>query len=48
MFELVLANGKRLVTDNADELANFYESDGATIAPAPKRKHKSGKPAQAE
>lgn len=40
MFEIVLANGKTLKTDRADEIANFYESDGRTITEDKPRPHK--------
>jgi hypothetical protein len=36
-FEIKLANGKVLKTDSAFEVAMFYQSNGTSIAPAPKR-----------
>lgn len=42
-FELKLANGKALKTNHADELANFYESNGESIASAPTHTHKGKK-----
>jgi hypothetical protein len=37
-FEIVLANGRSLQTEHADEIANFFDSNGKSIVerPAPK------------
>jgi hypothetical protein len=45
MFELVLANGKRIKTNSGYELALFYQTDGRAIVDAKpsKRKRKRNK-----
>lgn len=40
-FELVLGNGRRLVTENASELYYFQKSNGTRVIPKPRPKGKA-------
>jgi hypothetical protein len=42
-IEIVLANGKRLVSESGREVANFYASKGTSIADPPRKNPKRDK-----